>query len=234
MVAPGLKFVTIKNPSLEAIFCWPDWKYVPLSIHIRENTNLQLNRPFTCENIEDVVGESHHPATHRSISPAVSHLPAACSPLLLSPAVGTDGPPLLSVVDLKQEAGALQSHWAWAGNTSNEPTFWSKWNKHQRSLCCLNLNQRCKMITYYILLPFVTRFLKDLVDKVMNTYRYNPILLRNFTCGSQVYFDAILLLLKWKFKCMIFIYSIALLSLYIFHLKPVDAILLLLTWVTQI
>lgn len=52
------------------------------------------------------------PVKHRRVSPAVSDLLAAGSPLLLGPAERTNRPPVfaLSGVDLEQEAGALQPH----------------------------------------------------------------------------------------------------------------------------
>ena len=47
---------------------------------------------------------------NRSFSPGVSHLPAACSPMLFSPALRTDGPPRFGRVDLEKETGAMEPH----------------------------------------------------------------------------------------------------------------------------
>lgn len=112
MDAWGLKSgFTIKNPPSDSAFLWPDLKYVLLSNKQRKELHLHTTPPH----IRIRWGTFW-------ISPAVSDVLTARSPLLVGPAVRTDSPPVLSLsgVDLKQETGAVHPHWGQVQENDNQ------------------------------------------------------------------------------------------------------------------
>lgn len=98
----------------------------PLRIHLQRDSAAGLTGNMClCQSTvrkmissQDVFTSCIRIQEHCSIWPAVSHLLAACSPLLIAPAVRTDAPPLFGWVDLEHETGAMKPHWARADKTS--------------------------------------------------------------------------------------------------------------------